>query len=90
MGSTPGSASRTDPHNDPTDGPFVLVGSTEYTLEDAARLGLALADIAEKGAQPRRDSAESQKDRHEHEPRLEAPHGGGGFYSGRLGLATVK
>lgn len=39
----------TDPVSGSSDGPFVLIGSNEYTLEEAESLGLAITDIAATG-----------------------------------------
>jgi hypothetical protein len=39
----------TDPLTGERDGPYVLVGTTEYTLEEAAALGVAISRIAEAG-----------------------------------------
>jgi hypothetical protein len=42
----------TDPVNGAFDGPFVLIGTREYTLEEAAALGFAITDIAATGRRP--------------------------------------
>jgi hypothetical protein len=39
----------TDPVTGIEDGPFVLIGSSEYTLEEAEALGFALTGIAATG-----------------------------------------
>ena len=36
-----------DPESGAQDGPFVVIGSTEYTLAEAAGLGVALIEIAQ-------------------------------------------
>jgi hypothetical protein len=39
----------TDPASGDSDGPFVLIGSSEYTLQEAEALGFAITDIAAAG-----------------------------------------
>ena len=39
-----------DPRTGERDGPYLLVGATEYTLAEAAALGAAIADLAALGA----------------------------------------
>lgn len=40
----------TDPRTGERDGPYVLIGGTEHTLEEAQALGSAIADLAALGA----------------------------------------
>jgi hypothetical protein len=39
-----------DPRTGERDGPYVILGGTEHTLEEAAALGLAIVDLAALGA----------------------------------------
>ncbi len=43
-------ATSIDPATGTQDGPFVLIGSTEYSLEQAERIGAALVAMADLGA----------------------------------------
>lgn len=47
----------TDPETDAEDGPYVIVGSREYSLNDAERLGASLIELAGLGASPTRREA---------------------------------
>ena len=38
-----------DPRTGEQDGPYVLIGSTEYTLEEAAAVGIAISALADDG-----------------------------------------
>jgi hypothetical protein len=40
-----------DPDTGAKDGPYVVVGSSEYTLDEAAALGAALVDMANTGSE---------------------------------------
>jgi hypothetical protein len=40
----------TDPRTGERDGPYVLLGSNEYTLHEATALGIAITDMAALGA----------------------------------------
>lgn len=42
-----------DPRTDEADGPYVIVGTREYSLAEAAELGASLIQLAEVGATPR-------------------------------------
>lgn len=42
-----------DPRTDEADGPYVIVGTREYSLAEAAELGASLIQLAEVGAIPR-------------------------------------
>ncbi len=39
-----------DPETEATDGPYVVVGSREYSLTEAERLGASLMELASRGA----------------------------------------
>ncbi|HYI32662.1 MAG TPA: hypothetical protein VEX88_04285 [Glaciibacter sp.] len=41
-----------DPETEAKDGPYVVVGSREYSLTDAERLGASLIELASRGASP--------------------------------------
>ena len=41
-----------DPTTGTQDGPFVLIGSTEYSLEQAEQIGAALMAMADLGSTP--------------------------------------
>lgn len=41
-----------DPSTGTQDGPFVLIGSTEYSLEQAEQIGAALMAMADLGSSP--------------------------------------
>lgn len=42
-----------DPRTDEADGPYVIVGTREYSLAEAAELGASLIQLAAVGATPR-------------------------------------
>jgi hypothetical protein len=42
-----------DPTTGAQDGPFVMIGSAEYSLDQAGRIGAALIGLADLGAVPR-------------------------------------
>ncbi|MET0887193.1 MAG: hypothetical protein ABWX92_12150 [Mycetocola sp.] len=46
-----------DPYTDVEDGPYVIVGSREYSLNEAERLGVSLIELASLGATPTRPGA---------------------------------
>lgn len=56
-----------DPQSRATDGPYVLVGWSEYTLEEAAALGASLVAMARTGQEasiPERPAASGRLSRH--------------------------